>query len=161
MKSLKLLSILLMIVAGLVILPACARQDEGEAIPPERMRTETEAEAGVEPEGEVLDPRFNTLEGYTVEQREAFEQEVGRMAAEYETWITQLEQQASVQTDEEIRNALNEHIEGLRQQRELLQQQLDELQAADGEEWQELKLDVMTSLQTFERSFDEAAATIG
>jgi hypothetical protein len=121
----------------------------------------TEQEAGTAPEGEVLDPRFNTLEGYTVEQRVMFEQEVGAMVAEYDTWITQLEQQASVQTDEAIRNALNEHIAGLRQQRELLQGQLDELQAANSDEWQELKLDVMTSLQTFERSFDEAAATVG
>jgi hypothetical protein len=149
------------IVASLTFLPACAGQQEGEAVPPEREKIETEAEAGAAPEGEVLDPRFNTLEGYTVEQRESFEQEAGQMVAEYETWITQLEQQASVQTDEEIRNALNEHIAGLRQQRDLLQQQLDELQAADGDAWQELKLDVMTSLESFERSFDEAAATIG
>jgi uncharacterized coiled-coil protein SlyX len=144
-----------MIVASLVFLPACADGNEAE------IETAPGVETEIEQEGEVLDPRLEALEDYTVEQRAQFESEVGALAQEYDTRIADLEAQAAAQTDETVRTQLNEQIAGLRQQRELIQQQLDQLGAVTDEQWDDLKLGIMTAIENFERSFEQVESSVG
>lgn len=185
MKLVRLFSIS-MIAMGSAFLSACGPQ-EAEVPPPPAVEeieqeaqgvetgveTEVEQEAqgveteveqdleGVETEVEQgVDPQFDALEGFTLEQRAEFEQELNTMAQNYDTRIAELEAQAATM-DEATRTQWEAEIAGLRQQRDLLQQQLGQLGTVTEENWQDVKTGILTAIEDFERSVQEAESREG
>jgi hypothetical protein len=103
--------------------------------------------------------RLDNLNSYTVEQRAEFESDVAELLQDYDAEIDTLEAQVA-QADEATRTELNEEIAQLRQHRDQLQQQADQLQAATAEEWQELKMELLTGIENLDRSFEEAESRV-
>jgi uncharacterized coiled-coil protein SlyX len=175
MRQLRLFAIL-MIVLSLAFLVACAPMgQEAEVAPPppveeveqEAQGVETEVEqdtegveAEVEGDMDAIDPRLEMLQGFTVEQRADFERELGVLAQEYDTRLTELEAQVS-QLDEATQTEVNTQIAALRQQRDALQQQLDLLATASDEEWESFKTGIMAAIEAFEQSFEETESRVG
>jgi uncharacterized coiled-coil DUF342 family protein len=56
---------------------------------------------------------------------------------------------------------LNEEVAELRQQREALQSQLDQIRTASAESWEDLKLDITAGIENMEESFEEAESRVG
>jgi division protein CdvB (Snf7/Vps24/ESCRT-III family) len=95
-----------------------------------------------------------------VAQRLEFEQDVAQLLQDFEAEIDTLEAQV-IQADAATQAELNEEIAQLRQQREQLQQQAAQLQAATAEEWQQLKMELLTGIENLDRSFEEAESRVG
>jgi hypothetical protein len=171
MRLMRLFSIMMMVM-GSAFLAACGPQ-EAEVQPPpaveeveqEAQGVETEVEQnteGLETEVEQgVDPRFDALEGYTMEQRAEFEQELNTMIQDYDLRISDLEAQA-LTLDEATQTQLNDQIMALRQQRDMLQQQLGQLLGGVTEEnWQDVKTGILTAIEAFEQSVQEAESRVG
>jgi hypothetical protein len=182
MKIVRLFSIS-MIAMGSAFLSACGPQEAEVAPPPaveevdqeaqgvetgveqeaQGVETEVEQEAqGVETEVEQgTDPRFDALEGFTLEQRAEFEQELNTMIQDFDVRIADLEAQAPT-LDEATQTQLNDEIAALRQQQGLLQQQLGQLLGGVTEEnWQDVKTGILTAIEAFEQSVQEAESRVG
>lgn len=175
MRHFRLFAIL-MIVMSLAFLSACAPTGQEVEVDPPPAVEEVEQEAqGVEPqvdpntegvEAEVepgmdaVDPRFEMLEGFTVEQRADFERELGILAQEYDTRLTELEAQVS-QLDATTQTEVTAQIEALRQQRDALQQQLDVMATATDAEWESFKTGIIAAIEAFEQSFEETESRVG
>jgi hypothetical protein len=182
MKIVRLFSIS-MIAMGSAFLSACGPQEAEVAPPPaveevdqeaqgvetgveqeaQGVETEVEQEAqGVETEVEQgTDPRFDALEGFTLEQRAEFEQELNTMIQDFDVRIADLEAQAPT-LDEATQTQLNDEIAALRQQQGLLQQQLGQLLGGLTEEnWQDVKTGILTAIEAFEQSVQEAESRVG
>jgi len=181
MKLVRLFSIS-MIAMSSAFLSACGPQ-EAEVQPPpaveevdqeaQGVETEVEQEAqgveteveqdaqGVETEVEQeVDPRFDALEGFTMEQRAEFEQELNTLIQDFDLRISDLEAQAATM-DEATKTQLNDEIMALRQQRDLLQQQFGQLGAVTEENWEDVKTGILTAIEAFEQSVQEAESREG
>ena len=170
MKLVRLFSISMMVM-GSAFLSACGPQ-EAEVQPPpaveeveqEAQGVETEVEQnteGIETQVEPgADPRFDTLEGFTLEQRTEFEQELNAMIQEFDLRISDLEAQAATM-DEATQTQFNDEIAMLRQQRDLLQQQLGQLGAVTEENWETVKTGIFAAIEAFEQSGQDAKSHVG
>ena len=170
MKLIRLFSIS-MIAMGSAFLSACGPQ-EAEVQPPpaveevdqeaQGVETEVEQDAqGVETEVEQeVDPRFDALEGFTMEQRAEFEQELNTMIQDFDLRISDLEAQTAT-LDESTKTQLDAEIMALRQQRDLLQQQLGQLGAVTEEKWETVKSGILAAIEAFEQSVQEAESRVG
>jgi hypothetical protein len=178
MKLLRLFPVLTL-VAALIFLPACAPEAETETFPeageeavqpgveqeidevqPEVEQDIDQVQPEVEQEVNEFDQRFSQLQGYTFEQRDQFVNDLNTWMQDYDTRISELEAQAA-QADEATGAQLNESVTALRQQRDMFQQQLDQVGAATAENWDNLKLGVMAAIESFEQSLQEAESNVG
>jgi hypothetical protein len=160
-----------MIALSSAFLAACGPQEADVQPPPaveeveqEAQGVETEVEQnveGVETEVEQeVDPRFEALEGFTMEQRAEFEQELNTMIQDFDLRISELEAQAAT-LDEATKTQVDTEIMALRQQRDLLQQQLGQLGTVTEENWETVKTGILAAIEAFEQSVQEAESRVG
>src|SRR5262245_52772064 len=94
MKLVRLFSIS-MIALSSAFMAACGPQEADVQPPPAVEEVEQNAE-GVETEIEQeVDPRFEALEGFTLDQRAEFEQELNTMIQDFDLRISDLEAQSA------------------------------------------------------------------
>ena len=159
MKLVRLFSIS-MIALSSAFMAACGSQG-AEVQPPPAVEGVDQEVQGVETEIEQeVDPRIEALEGFTMEQRAEFEQELNTMIQDFDLRISDLEAQIPT-LDEATQAQLNEQIMVLRQQRDLLQQQLGQLGAVTEENWDAVKMGILAAIEAFEQSVQEAESRVG
>jgi hypothetical protein len=163
-----------MMVMGSAFLSACGPQEadiqpppaveevdqEAQGVEQETQGVEQQEAQGVEIQEPGADPRFDTLEGFTMEQRAEFEQELNAMIQEFDLRISDLEAQAATM-DEATQTQLNDEIALLRQQRDLLQEQLGQLGVVTEENWETVKTGILAAIEAFEQSVQEAESRVG
>jgi hypothetical protein len=107
-----------------------------------------------------LQEKMANLNAYTVDQRVEFQEDVTALLQDYNVLIDDLEAHV-VEADAATQAELNEEIALLRQQRDQLQQQVSELEAASPEDWQQMKLDIMAGIEALDESFEVTEERVG
>ena len=142
--------ILLTLFFGLASLTACGGQEEA---------AQTETEVTAEDVQEESTEAMETAAAYTEAQKEEYMQQINTRLEAMGREIEALEKKIQAGTTEikaESQAKLNDALATLRTQKAAAENQYEELEAASGEAWSDIKTGMYAAMQDMKVAFEEA-----